>query len=135
MTSPEGPDTATRAATYHMSPEDFRRHGHAVVDWVADYLAEIERFPVLSQVSPGEIRRRLPEFPPERPEPFETVLADVGPLLLDGITHWQSPSFFAYFPANASGPSVLGELLSAGLGVQGMLWATSPACTELETLV
>jgi aromatic-L-amino-acid decarboxylase len=135
MTSPEGLDTATRAATYHMSPEDFRRHGHAVVDWVADYLAEIERFPVLSQVSPGEIRRRLPELPPERPEPFETVLADVGPLLLDGITHWQSPSFFAYFPANASGPSVLGELLSAGLGVQGMLWATSPACTELETLV
>ena len=86
-------------------------------------------------VEPGDVRRRLPAQPPERPRAFEAILADVEALVVDGLTHWQSPNFFAYFPANASGPSILGELLSAGLGVQGMLWATSPACTELETHV
>ncbi|MPY91774.1 MAG: aspartate aminotransferase family protein [Acidimicrobiia bacterium] len=118
-----------------MTPDEFRRQGAAAVEWVARYMEEVERYPVLSQVAPGDIRARLAAHPPERPEAFEDILADVGPTLLDGITHWQSPNFFAYFPANASGPSVLGELLSAGLGVQGMLWATSPACTELETHV
>jgi aromatic-L-amino-acid decarboxylase len=118
-----------------MSAAEFRRHGHAAVEWVARYLETVEERPVLATVEPGEIRRRLPPHPPERPEPFEAVLADLEPVLLDGLTHWQSPNFFAYFPANASGPSVLGELISAGLGVQGMLWATSPACTELETHV
>jgi len=121
--------------TYHMTPEDFRRYGRAVVDWIADYYENIETYPVLSQVQPGEIRASLPADPPYQGESFEDMLKDVNDLILPGITHWQSPNFFAYFPANSSAPAVLGELLSAGLGVQGMLWATSPACTELETHV
>lgn len=120
---------------FHMSPEEFRRHGRAVVDWLADYYEKIESFPVLSRVAPGEIRASLPLAPPAKGDAFEDIIEDVGKLILPGITHWQSPNFFAYFPANASGPSILGELLSAGLGVQGMLWSTSPACTELETHV
>lgn len=119
----------------HMSPDEFRRHGHALVDWIADYLAHTERYPVLSQVKPGEIYTALPAAAPEHGEPFEAMLADVDRIIMPGITHWQSPNFFAFFPANTSGPSILGELLSAGLGVQGMIWATSPACTELETRV
>jgi aromatic-L-amino-acid decarboxylase len=119
----------------HMTPEEFRRHGHTVVDWIADYYARIESLPVLSRARPGEVRRSLPPEPPESGESFETILHDVEKLILPGITHWQSPNFFAFFPANASGPAILGDLLSSGLGVQGMLWATSPACTELETHV
>src|SRR5664279_3083498 len=122
-------------ASFHMSPEEFRRWGHAVVDWVADYQKRVESLPVLSVVQPGQIRASLPAEPPLRGEPFDAILADVEKLIMPGITHWQSPNFFAFFPANNSGPSILGELLSAGLGVQGMLWATSPACTELETHV
>jgi len=118
-----------------MSPDDFRRHGHAVVDWIADYYSRIESFPVLSRVQPGQIRASLPTKAPARGEEFEIILKDVEKLILPGITHWQSPNFFAYFPCNASGPSILGDLLSSGLGVQGMLWATSPVCTELETHV
>lgn len=118
-----------------MTPAEFRRHGHAVIDWLARYLEEVERYPVQSQVKPGEVRSRLPAHPPRHGEPFENLLRDVEKLILPGLTHWQSPSFFGYFPSNNSGPSILGELLSAGLGVQGMLWATSPACTELETHV
>lgn len=121
--------------SFHMTPEQFRRHGHAAVDWIADYYSRIESFPVLSRVQPGQIRASLPPRPPVRGEPFDAILADVEKLILPGITHWQSPNFFAYFPANASGPAILGDLLSSGLGVQGMLWATSPACTELETHV
>ncbi|HEY1264458.1 MAG TPA: pyridoxal-dependent decarboxylase [Terriglobales bacterium] len=121
--------------SFHMTPEEFRRHGHAVVDWIADYFERIESFPVMSQVAPGEIRSKLPGAPPQQGEKFETMLADVEKLILPGITHWQSPDFFAYFPSNNSGPSILGDLLSSGLGVQGMLWATSPACTELEAHV
>jgi aromatic-L-amino-acid decarboxylase len=121
--------------SFHMTPEEFRRHGHAVVDWIADYQARVESFPVLSQVKPGEIRASLPANPPAQGEPFDALLNDVGKLILPGITHWQSPNFFAYFPCNASGPGILGDLLSSGLGVQGMLWSTSPACTELETHV
>jgi aromatic-L-amino-acid/L-tryptophan decarboxylase len=120
---------------FHMSPEEFRRQGHAAVDWVASYLERVESLPVLSQEKPGAIRARLPAKPPEKGEAFESILADLDRIILPGITHWQSPNFFAFFPANNSGPSILGELLSAGLGVQGMLWATSPACTELETHV
>jgi aromatic-L-amino-acid decarboxylase len=121
--------------SYHMTTEEFRRHGRAVVDWVADYYDRIESLPVLSPAKPGEIRAALPPQPPQTGESFEAMLRDVERVLLPGITHWQSPNFFAYFPANASPPAILGELLSAGLGVQGMLWATSPACTELETHV
>jgi aromatic-L-amino-acid decarboxylase len=121
--------------SFHMTPDEFRRHGKALVDWIADYYERIESFPVLSQVQPGEIRSALPLQPPEQGEDFETILRDVERIILPGVTHWQSPNFFAFFPANASGPAILGDLLSSGLGVQGMLWITSPACTELETHV
>lgn len=123
------------AKSFHMSPEEFRRQGHAVVDWIADYQSRIESFPVLSRVQPGEIRAKLPLNPPMQGEAFDRILADIERVILPGITHWQSPNFYAYFPANASGPGILGDLLSSGLGVQGMLWSTSPACTELETHV
>jgi aromatic-L-amino-acid decarboxylase len=118
-----------------MTPEDFRRWGHAVVDWIAEYQGRVESLPVLSQVVPGQVRAMLPQQPPIKGEPFEAILADIDRIVLPGLTHWQSPNFFAYFPANNSGPSILAELLSAGISVQGMLWATSPACTEVETHV
>ena len=118
-----------------MTPEEFRRYGRQVIDWIADYYERIETYPVLSQVSPGDITAALPASPPADGEPFEQVLRDLDAVLMPGITHWQHPSFFAYFPANASGPAILGDLLSSGLGVQGMIWATSPAATELETVV
>ncbi|MGH3734942.1 MAG: pyridoxal-dependent decarboxylase [Micromonosporaceae bacterium] len=121
--------------TSHMSAEEFRRYGRAAVDWVADYWEQIERHPVLSQVSPGEVAARLPGSPPQGGEPFPEILGDLAPVVLPGTTHWQHPSYFGYFPANTSGPSVLADLVCAGLGVQGMLWATSPACTELEMVM
>jgi aromatic-L-amino-acid/L-tryptophan decarboxylase len=120
---------------YHMTPEQFRQHGRAVVDWIADYYERIETLPVLSQVEPGQVRQALPAEAPAKGESFDAILQDINQVILPGVTHWQSPNFFAYFPANASGPSILGELLSSALGVQGMLWATSPACTELESHV
>ena len=123
------------AKSLHMSPEEFRRQGHAMVDWLADYYSRVETFPVLARVQPGEIRAKLPRHPPQQGEPFERVFADVERIILPGITHWQSPNFYAYFPTSTSGPAILGDLLSTGLGVQGMLWSTSPACTELETHV
>ncbi len=121
--------------SFHMTPDEFRRQGRAVVDWIADYMERVESLPVLSQVEPGQIRARLPEAAPQQGEDFDAILGDVAELILPGLTHWQSPNFFAFFPANASGPAMLGDLLSSGLGVQGMLWATSPACTEVETHV
>lgn len=121
--------------TFHMTPDEFRRHGKSLVDWIADYYEKVESFPVMSRVKPGEIRASLPKNPPQHGEPFDAMMRDVEKLILPGITHWQSPNFFAFFPSNASFPSMLGEMLSSGLGVQGMLWATSPACTELETHV
>jgi len=119
----------------HMTPDEFRRYGRAVVDWIADYYERVESLPVLSRAKPGQTRALLPAGPPLQGEPFEKILEDMNRVVLPGITHWQSPNFFAYFPANASGPSILGDLLSSGLGVQGMLWSTSPACTEVETHV
>jgi aromatic-L-amino-acid/L-tryptophan decarboxylase len=121
--------------SFHMTPADFRRHGHEVIDWIADYYEKIESFPVLSQAAPGQIRASLQAAAPVKGEAFDALLADIDNVILPGITHWQSPNFYAYFPCNASGPAILGDLLSSGLGVQGMLWATSPACTELETHV
>ena len=118
-----------------MNTEEFRHWGHKLIDWIADYQQGVEKYPVLSQVKPGEIRSQLPAAAPIHGESFDTIFRDVEKIILPGITHWQSPNFFAYFPSNNSGPSILGELLSAGLGIQGMLWATSPACTELETHV
>jgi aromatic-L-amino-acid decarboxylase len=120
---------------FHMTPDEFRHFGRELIDWIADYYQNIEQFPVLSQVEPGDIRAQLPPSPPEKGEAFDQIIADIDRLIMPGITHWQSPNFFAFFPANTSGPSILAELLSAGLGVQGMSWITSPACTELETLV
>lgn len=121
--------------SFHMSAEEFRRRGKEVVDWIADYYERVESLPVLSKSKPGQIRAALPAYAPLKGESFEAMLADVDRVIMPGITHWQSPNFFAFFPANSSGPSVLGEMLATGLGVQGMLWATSPACTELETHV
>ena len=115
-----------------MSADEFREYGRQVIDWIADYYERVETLPVLSQVEPGAIRAALPA---ERGEPFEAVLRDLDEIVLPGVTHWQSPNYFAYFPANTSGPAILGDLLASGLGVQGMLWATSPAATELETHV
>jgi len=120
---------------YHMNAEEFRHWGRAAIDWIADYMEGIESYPVLSRVKPGEIRAMLPESPPANGETFEQIFADLDRVIMPGITHWQSPNFYAFFPANTSGPSILGDLISSGLGVQGMLWATSPACTELETHV
>ncbi len=118
-----------------MDLDQFRRHGHELVDWMADYLASVERYPVRAQVRPGEIAGQLPAAAPRHGEPLEQIFADFERILLPGMTHWQHPSFFAYFPANASPPSVLAEMLTATLGAQCMLWQTSPAATELETRV
>ena len=118
-----------------MSSAEFREHGHRLVDWVAEYWDSLDERRIAPTVSPGEIRARLPAHAPERPEPFDTVLDDLDRIVMDGLTHWQAPGWFAYFPANASFPSVLGELAAAGLGQQGMLWATSPAATEVEAHV
>jgi aromatic-L-amino-acid decarboxylase len=116
-----------------MDLDEFRRHGHALVDWMADYLANIGHHPVRARVRPGEIAAQLAAAPPARGEPIEQIFADFEHILLPGMTHWQHPSFFAYFPANSSPPSVLAEMLTATLGAQCMLWQTSPAATELET--
>jgi aromatic-L-amino-acid decarboxylase len=114
---------------------DFRRAGHQFVDWVADYLERVDELPVQSPLAPGEVRAQLPPHPPETGETWDAIAADLDRIVVPGLTNWQSPNFFGYFPANASGASVLGDLVSSGVGVQGMLWATSPACTELETHV
>ncbi len=118
-----------------MTPDEFRRSGYALIDWIASYLDRVGSLPVTSEAEPGDIRAMLPQHPPEQPEPFATVLADLDRIVVPGITHWQHPNFFAYFPANISFPSILGELASAGLGVQGMSWVTSPACTEIESVM
>jgi aromatic-L-amino-acid/L-tryptophan decarboxylase len=118
-----------------MSPEDFRAHGHRVVDWVADYLEGVADRPVLAQVSPDEVRSQLPASPPDAPEPFDSALADLDNVLLPGITHWNHPAFHAYFAITGSGPGILGETLAAAMNVNGMLWRTSPSATELEETV
>ncbi|MDQ3781914.1 MAG: pyridoxal-dependent decarboxylase [Actinomycetota bacterium] len=123
------------APSYHMSPEDFRRNGHAIIDWLADYLAGVEQRRINPEVAPGDIRAMLPAKAPETPEPFQAILTDLDEIVMPGVVHWQSPGWFGYFPANGSGPGILGDLVSTGLGQQGMLWATGPACTEIETVV
>jgi aromatic-L-amino-acid/L-tryptophan decarboxylase len=119
----------------HMTPEQFRAYGHAVVDWVADYWRTLPDRPVQPTAPPGTVAAALPTAPPERGEPVEAILADLDRIVTPHTTHWQHPSFFGYFPANTSGPSVLGDLVSSGLATQGMLWSTGPAATELETVV
>ena len=116
-----------------MTPDDFRTHAHELVDWMADYLAGIEERPVRAQTLPGEIAAALPATAPEEPEAMSEIFADFENDILPGVTNWQHPSFFAYFPANSSPPSVLAEMLTATLAAQCMLWQTSPAGTELET--
>ena len=118
-----------------MDANEFRANGQAVIELIAQYLETIEQRPVTADVSPGDIRSMLPEHPPTSPEPFDAVLRDVDNIILPGLTHWQHPNFFAFFPGNSSYPSILADLLTAGLGVQGMSWLSSPACTEVETLM
>lgn len=115
-----------------MPTEEFRRSGYKLVDWIADYFNDIEKYPPLSKINPGDILKRIPQIPPNSGEEIENVLADVDKILMDGITHWNHPGFMAYFNSTSSGPGILAELLTAGLGVNGMLWKTSPAFTELE---
>jgi aromatic-L-amino-acid/L-tryptophan decarboxylase len=118
-----------------MTPEEFRRRGHEVVDWIADYRERAAALPVMSRVAPGEVRARLPASPPVNAEGFEAVFEDMERLILPGLSHWQHPRFFGYFPSNGELSSVLGDYLSTGLGVLGLSWQSSPALTELEEVV
>jgi aromatic-L-amino-acid/L-tryptophan decarboxylase len=115
-----------------MDPSDFRRHGHALVEWIAEYLAGSERYPVLPRVAPGDVRQALPDYAPEQGEPFDEIFADFERILVPALTHWNHPGFFGYFAITASAPGVLAEFLAAALNQQAMLWRTSPAATELE---
>jgi aromatic-L-amino-acid decarboxylase len=115
-----------------MSADDFREYGHKVVDWIADYLANPERFPVLSRNQPGQVKEALPSTPPRRGEAMEAMLADLDRVIVPGVTHWNHPAFFAYFDTAASAPGILGEMFSAAFNVNAMLWRTSPSATELE---
>jgi aromatic-L-amino-acid/L-tryptophan decarboxylase len=124
--------TDDRHRSGDMDPEQFRREAHRIADWIADYFANVERYPVLAQVKPGEITSALPSSAPQAPERFSDIFADFERILLPGITHWNHPGFFAYFAISGSAPGVLAEFLSAALNVQAMLWRTSPAATELE---
>ncbi|MAW75762.1 MAG: aspartate aminotransferase family protein, partial [Planctomycetes bacterium] len=122
-----------RAEQLHWDREELRRRGHQAIDWVVDYLAGIEERSVLSRVEPGEVAESLPKQPPQQGESFDQIFADLDQLVMPGITHWQHPSWFAFFNSNTSGPSMVADIISSGLAVQGMLWQTSPACTEVET--
>ena len=115
-----------------MSPDEFRKHAHELVEWMAGYMENVENYPVKSSVVPGEIIGRIPDNPPLHPEPFSALMKDFEEIIMPGITHWQNPNFFAYFPANTSPPSVLAEMIIAALGAQCMIWETSPAAAELE---
>ena len=118
-----------------MTPDEFRANGHALIDWITDYMESMGDRPVSPPVAPGDVRAALPEHPPTEPGTFSDVMRDVEEIVVPGLTLWGHPRFFAYFPANTTYASILGDLLSAGLGVQGMSWVTSPACTEVETLM
>ena len=125
-------------SNYHMTSQQFREYGYAMIDWISHYYESVESFPVLSKIEPGAVRRALPSSPPQQPESFEAILRDVEQIVLPGITHWQSPNFFAYFPANTSGPAILGDLLSSGsgraghaMGHQSCLHRTGDSCARL----
>jgi len=120
------------SAVGDMPPEEFRTYGHQLVDWVASFLENIERHSVLPEVQPGDIRQRLPNSPPNAGEPMENILADIDKIIMPGMTHWNHPNFFAYFCSSASGPGILGELLSAALNINAMVWKSCPSSTELE---
>ena len=118
-----------------MDPEEFRKYGKEIIDWIADYLKNTEKYPVLSQLKPGEIKNQLPISAPATSESMESILADFNRIILPGITHWNHPGFFAYFANSASAPGILGEMIATALNVNGMLWRTSPSATELEEVV
>src|SRR5919198_3160436 len=118
-----------------MTPEEFRRRGHQIVDFIADYRARVAQLPVMSRAEPGEVAARLPTAPPDQAEPFDAVLRDLEEILVPGLSHWQHPRFFGYFPSNGELSSVLGDYLSTGLGVLGLSWQSSPALSELEEVV
>jgi len=118
-----------------VTPEEFRKQGHAIVDWIADYRRDVATLPVMARTAPGEVRGALPAQPPDRPEAFEDIMRDLDRVIMPGVSHWQHPSFFGYFPSNSLLSSVLGDFLSAGLGVIGLSWQSSPALTELEEVV
>jgi aromatic-L-amino-acid decarboxylase len=115
-----------------MTPEEFRKRGHQLIDWIADYRTKLTELPVMARTAPGEIRAQLPARPPDAPEPFDVIFADLEKIILPGLSHWQSPDFFGYFPSNGLLSSVLGDYASTGLGVLGLSWQSSPALTELE---
>jgi len=129
---PRADDDSAAPALGDMPPEEFRRHAHAAVDWMADYLAGVERFPVLSQVEPGGVAALIPPSPPAEGEDFAGVMADVERVVMPGITHWNHPSFHAYFSITGSAPGIIGEMMAAALNVNGMLWRSSPSVTEVE---
>src|SRR5689334_10719234 len=118
-----------------MPADEFRRHGHELIDWIADYFEHIDDFPVLAQIEPGDLKAQLPTSPPETGESMEAIIADIDRLIVPALTHWSHPSFFAYFATSTSAPGIFGELLSAAFDVKSMLWRTSPASTELEEVV
>jgi aromatic-L-amino-acid decarboxylase len=118
-----------------MTPDEFRKNAHELVDWMAGYMETVEKYPVKSTVKPGEIFNRLPDSPPHDPESFGSFMKDFEEIIMPGMTHWQSPNFFAYFPANASPPSILAEMITSTLAAQCMIWETSPAAAELEEKV
>jgi aromatic-L-amino-acid decarboxylase len=126
------PQQKRSPATGDMSKEEFRRFGHELIDWIADYFEHIEDFPVLSQIEPGDLKAQLPTSPPQKGEAMEKIIADVDRLIVPALTHWSHPSFFAYFATSTSAPGIFGELLSAAFDNKAMLWRTSPASTELE---
>src|SRR5215208_4925126 len=117
-----------------MAPDEFREHAHQLADWMADYFESVSELPVTPEVEPGDVFRQLPSSPPEQGEPFAQLFADFRSIVMPGMTLWNHPGWFAYFPGNNSPPSVLAEMLTATLGAQCMSWATSPAATELEQL-
>ncbi|MBV9403740.1 MAG: aspartate aminotransferase family protein, partial [Acidobacteriaceae bacterium] len=118
-----------------MTPEEFRAIGHQLVDWVADYRENIASLPVMARVAPGEIKDALPPQPPQEAEPFGAIFADLEKIILPGLSHWQHPRFFGYFPSNGMLASVLGDYISTGLGVLGLSWQSSPALSEFEEVV
>lgn len=118
-----------------MSPEEFKKYGYQLVDWIADYFENIEEYPALAQIKPGDLKSKLPQNPPQQPEKMEDVYKDVDNLIMPAMTHWNHPKFMAYFNSSGSGPGVLGELLASAFNINGMVWKSSPASTELEEVI